>query len=197
MTAMHNEITAELYKTVALLEAVIADATLIDQTAQVAQQCADAFRAGHKILLAGNGGSAADSQHLAGEFACRFAFDRPGLPALALTTDGSVMTAICNDYQYDYVFARQLEGLGNEGDVFFAISTSGKSPNILRALEAARTKKLYCVGITGQSGGAMLELCDICLRIPSGETAKVQEAYKVLGHIICALVEKAMFGKQA
>lgn len=196
MNEMRNDIIAELKKSAAVLDAVIADKALIDQTAQVAQRCADAFKSGNKVLLAGNGGSAADSQHLAGEFACRFAFDRPGLPALALTTDGSVMTAICNDYEYDYVFARQLEGLGNAGDVFFAISTSGKSPNILRALESARKKKLYRVGITGQSGGQMPDLCDICLRIPSSETSKIQEAYKVLGHIICALVEKAMFAKK-
>ena len=168
---------------------------LILQVGAAAQACIDCLREGGKILLAGNGGSAADAQHIAGEFVSRFAFDRPGLPAIALTTDTSILTAIGNDYGYENLFARQVQALGNKGDVFIGYSTSGKSPNILKAFAEARGKGLLCIGLTGNRGGPMRDLCDLILEVPSAETPKIQEAHLVLGHILCGLVEAAIFGK--
>jgi D-sedoheptulose 7-phosphate isomerase len=152
-----------------------------------------ALRGGHKLLFAGNGGSAADAQHWAGELVSRFYYDRPGLPAIALTTDTSILTAIGNDYGYDYVFARQVEALGQEGDVLLAISTSGNSRNIVRAIEAAREKQMKVIGFTGQAGGQMADLCDLCFRVPSSETPRIQEGHEALGHLLCALIEAEMF----
>ena len=148
-----------------------------------------------EILLAGNGGSAADAQHIAGELVSRFAFDRPGLPAIALTTDSSILTAIGNDYGYEKLFARQVQAHSNKGDVFIGYSTSGKSPNILRALEEAQDLGLVCVGLTGNRGGPMQGLCDYLLEIPSDDTPKIQEGHLVLGHILCGLIEKRLFAR--
>jgi D-sedoheptulose 7-phosphate isomerase len=147
------------------------------------------------VLLAGNGGSAADAQHIAAEFVSRFAVDRPGLSAIALTTDTSILTAIGNDYGYEKLFARQLQALGNKGDVFIAYSTSGKSPNILLALQEAQTRGLTTIGLTGNRRGPMVDHCEYCLAVPSSDTPKIQEGHLVLGHILCGLVENAMFGK--
>jgi D-sedoheptulose 7-phosphate isomerase len=166
---------------------------LLLRVQSVANTCIDSLQGGGKILLAGNGGSAADAQHIAGEFVSRFAFDRPGLPAIALTTDTSILTAIGNDYGYEMLFSRQVQALGNRGDVFVGYSTSGKSPNILRAFEEARAKGLICVGLTGNRGGPMQELCDFILEVPSADTPKIQEGHLVLGHILCGLVENALF----
>jgi D-sedoheptulose 7-phosphate isomerase len=154
---------------------------------------ANALAGGYKLLLAGNGGSAADAQHLAGEFLARFNYDRAPVAAVALTTDSSVLTAISNDYGYEEVFARQIRGLGNSGDVFFALSTSGRSRNILRAIEAARDKRLTIVGLTGRSGGEMRRNCDICLSAPSDSTPLIQQIHMIAGHIICGLVEERLF----
>jgi D-sedoheptulose 7-phosphate isomerase len=161
-----------------------------------AEACIACLRAGGKILFAGNGGSAADAQHMAGEYVSRFMYDRPGLAAIALTTDTSILTAIGNDYGYEKLFARQIQALGRPGDVFIGYSTSGTSPNILRGFEAAATAGVTCIGLTGNRGGPMREACDILLEVPSGETPKIQEGHFVLGHIICALVERAMFPAQ-
>jgi D-sedoheptulose 7-phosphate isomerase len=149
-----------------------------------------------KILLAGNGGSAADAQHIAAELVSRFYFDRPGLPAIALTTDTSVLTAIGNDYGFDKVFKRQIESLGNPGDMFMGISTSGKSVNIMEAFRACRKQKIFTIGLTGSSGGTMKDLCDICIEVPSEETPRIQEMHILIGHIICYLVEEELFGKR-
>jgi len=184
----------EVAKTLAALERVAEDENLAAEVERIAQVCCSALRAGNKILFAGNGGSAADAQHLAGELVSRFNFDRPGLAAFALTTDTSVLTAVGNDYGYDRVFARQLNAVGTKGDVFFAISTSGRSPSILRALEEGRSKGMITVGLTGKSGGDMPPLCDFCIRIPVAETPKIQEGHIVLGHIICGLIERELFG---
>lgn len=146
-----------------------------------------------KDLLAGNGGSAAEAQHIAGELVSRFAFDRPGLPAIALTTDTSILTAIGNDYGYEKLFARQVQAHGQKGDIFVAYSTSGKSPNILLALQEARQRGLVCVGMTGSRGQSMQEFCDYLLEVPSNETPKIQEGHTVLGHILCGLVENTLF----
>jgi D-sedoheptulose 7-phosphate isomerase len=176
-----------------VMSAMLENRELLLRVQSVANTCIDSLQGGGKILLAGNGGSAADAQHIAGEFVSRFAFDRPGLPAIALTTDTSILTAIGNDYGYEMLFSRQVQALGNRGDVFVGYSTSGKSPNILRAFEEARAKGLICVGLTGNRGGPMQELCDFILEVPSADTPKIQEGHLVLGHILCGLVENALF----
>lgn len=162
-----------------------------------AQACIESLRAGGKLLFAGNGGSAADAQHMAGEYVSRFMYDRPGLAAVALTTDTSILTAIGNDYGYENLFARQVQALGRPGDVFIGYSTSGTSPNVLKGFEAARAAGLTCIGFTGSRRGPMHELCHIVLAVPSAETPKIQEGHFVLGHIICALVEQAMFPRDS
>jgi D-sedoheptulose 7-phosphate isomerase len=155
------------------------------------------LRAGGKVMLAGNGGSAADAQHIAGEFLSRLRFDRHPLPAIALTTDSSVLTAVGNDYGYEQVFERQLRGLGRKGDVFIAISTSGKSPNVLAALRAAREIGVTTVGFTGTAPGAalMAPLCDLVLAAPSDDTPLIQQIHITAAHAICEIVERNMFGK--
>ena len=150
----------------------------------------DALAGGHKILFCGNGGSAADSQHLAAEIVGRFQKERPGMAALALTTDTSILTAIGNDYGYERIFARQVEGLGREGDVLVGISTSGNSGNVLAAIETARTKGIRVIGFTAKGGGKMAGLCDVLLDVPSENTARTQEIHEIMGHIICELVEE-------
>lgn len=192
---MKTDARQEISKTIAVLQDLLDDDTLLDTLEQVVRTCVAALARKRKILLAGNGGSAADAQHLAGELVCRLNFDRPGLCAVALTTDTSVLTAVANDYGYDKVFARQIDALGAEGDVFFAISTSGRSPNILAALEACRARGIATVGLTGRAGTQMAALCDHCIRIPSAETPKIQEGHIVVGHIICARIEREIIGK--
>lgn len=162
------------------------------EIARAALVTAIALTRGRKLLVCGNGGSAADAQHIAGEFVNRFLFDRPALPAIALTTDSSVLTAISNDYSYDKIFSRQVEALGKPGDILLAISTSGKSPNILAALEKAREKEMFSIGLTG-SGEAMNGLCDIVLNAPGSETPLIQEIHLAGEHMYCALVERLMF----
>jgi D-sedoheptulose 7-phosphate isomerase len=190
--ALKQYVRNEIAKSLATIQLIADDTGLLALVEQVALACCTALRSGKKILLAGNGGSAADAQHLAGELVSRLNFDRPGLAAFALTTDTSVLTAIGNDYGYDKLFARQLNAVGASGDIFIAISTSGRSPNILRALEEARGKGMVTVGLTGL-GGDMASLCDYCIRIPSSETPKIQEGHIVLGHIICGLIECEIF----
>ena len=186
-------IAAQLRETAANLCTMSEDAALHAAMAAVATACIAALRQGKKILCAGNGGSAADAQHLAGELVSRFNYDRPGLPAFSLSTDTSVLTAIGNDYGYEYLFARQLGAVGNAGDVFIGISTSGRSPNIIKALQVARAKGLLTVGLTGRGGGLMPELCDHCLRVPSDLTPRIQEGHIAMGHSICQLIESQLF----
>ncbi len=190
---MSNYIHQQISETQRIMSLMSADASLHFTIESVVVRCVDTLRAGGKILLAGNGGSAADAQHIAAEFVSRFAFDRPGLPAIALTTDTSVLTAIGNDYGYEQLFARQIQTLGNKADVFFAYSTSGKSKNILGALKEARSRGLVCVGLTGNKSSAMEGLCDYIFNVPSDNTAKIQEGHLVLGHILCGLVETSIF----
>ena len=163
----------------------------------VAEAVESSLRAGGKVMLAGNGGSAADAQHIAGEFLSRLRFDRHPLPALALTTDSSVLTAIGNDYGYEHVFARQLRGLGRPGDVFIALSTSGKSPNVLAALAAAREIGVVAIGFTGRAPGAaaMRPLCDVVLAAPSDDTPVIQQIHMTAAHAICEIVERSLFKK--
>lgn len=172
------------------------DADIVARVESLAAECVKTLRGGNKILIAGNGGSAADAQHIAGELVSRFAFDRPGLPAIALTTDTSILTAIGNDYGYEKVFARQVQALGRAGDVFIGISTSGKSPNILLALKEAKALGLVCAGFTGQNAGPMNELCAHLLATPSTKTPAIQEGHITLAHILCGLIEKTMFAPE-
>jgi D-sedoheptulose 7-phosphate isomerase len=179
-----------------VLDAVARDTALHETLAQAASTTASALKAGRKLMIAGNGGSAADAQHLAAEFVSRLVEDRPAMRAIALTTDSSALTAIGNDYGFERVFARQIEALGQAGDVFMGISTSGKSPNVLRALELCRATGIATIGLTGRTGGKMPPLCDYCIRIPSEVTMHIQEAHLALEHIFCMLVERAYFGEQ-
>ncbi len=161
----------------------------------IADMCVEAIRNGNKILFAGNGGSAADAQHLAAELLGKLNFDRPALPAIALTTDTSVLTAIGNDYGFEHVFSRQIEGFGNSGDVLIAISTSGNSKNILKAIYRAKELEMKVIGITGAQGGKMSEgnECDLLFQAESHDTQTIQEEHMRLGHRYCALIEKEMF----
>ncbi|HEX2151043.1 MAG TPA: D-sedoheptulose 7-phosphate isomerase [Stellaceae bacterium] len=179
------------------VDAAIADPEFVATIAAIVDRVADALAAGHKLLLAGNGGSAADAQHIAGEFLSRLNYDRAPVAAVALTTDSSVMTAIGNDYGYEQLFERQVLGLGQPGDVLIAISTSGRSPNILRALRAARRSGLAAIGFTGRGGGDMPALCDLCLRAPSDSTPLIQQLHITAGHILCGLVEARLFPRAA
>jgi D-sedoheptulose 7-phosphate isomerase len=193
---MQNFIKEELQQTRSLITLIEQDAVLLKAAEDVAKQCVRSLRNGNKIMFAGNGGSAADSQHLAAELVSRLTYDRPGLAGLALTTDTSALTAIGNDYSFEFLFSRQVESLGQTGDVLIGISTSGKSPNILRAFEAARAKGIFCVGFTRDSAPMMEERCDLVLNIPSKTTAKIQECHMIFGHIICGLIGEEIYGAE-
>ena len=175
---------------IAAMRAFAADAEALSAIDAMSGVVADAMSAGGKLLIAGNGGSAADAQHIAGEFVVRLVADRDPLPAIALTTDSSVLTAAGNDYRFDHVFARQVAALGRRGDAFLAISTSGNSPNILAALTAAQAGGITTLGLTGADGGRMAPACDHLLRVPSAVTAIVQQIHITVAHILCAKVER-------
>jgi D-sedoheptulose 7-phosphate isomerase len=160
--------------------------------ARAVELVVECLRAGHKVLLCGNGGSAAEAQHIAGELVGRFKLERPAFHAVALTTDTSILTAIGNDYGFDAIFARQVEGLGSTGDVLLAYSTSGNSPNVLKAIEMARQRGMKVVGFTGPDGGAMAGICDVCIKAPGEDTPTVQECHTAAGHTICRFVEEGL-----
>jgi D-sedoheptulose 7-phosphate isomerase len=186
-----------LAQTIDVLACMRDDTALHGALDALVQHCVRSLTAGGKIMIAGNGGSAADAQHWAAELVSRFDYDRPGLAAIALTVDTSALTAIGNDYGYDYTFARQIEALGRRGDVFIGLSTSGNSPNVLRALRAARDGGLVTVGFSGRTGGGMPPLCDLLLRVPSDRTPQIQEGHEVLGHLMCAAIERQIFPRDA
>lgn len=190
---MQDIVADQLRQTVEVLTNVAMDSDLHAVLVGAAQETAKSLKAGHKLMVAGNGGSAADAQHLVAEFVSRLVKDRPALRAIALTTDSSILTAVGNDYGYECTFARQIEALGLPGDMFLAISTSGNSPNILRALELAHSSGIVTIGLTGSKGGQMAKMCDFCLRMPSDLTMKIQEAHLALEHIFCLLVEQIYF----
>ena len=189
---IYNEIEASI----ATKQRLLADENLLRSIERAAQVVTEAYRKGNKTLLAGNGGSAADAQHLAGEFVSRFYFDRPGIPSIALTTDTSIITAISNDYGFERLFARQIQTQGVKSDVFIGISTSGNSPNIVEAFKECKNKGLFSIGLTGSKPCAMDDLCDICIKVPSACTPRIQEAHILIGHIICSIVEKELFGEK-
>lgn len=193
---MNHQIDLRLKQVQAVISSVAASEDLKASLVATANACTAALGAGGKILLAGNGGSAADAQHIAGELVSRFLFDRPGLPAVAMTTDSSILTAIGNDYGYEKLFARQIQALGKPGDVFIAYSTSGSSPNIVEALKEAGELGLIRVGMTGNRKGLMCAMCDYLLEVPSASTPRIQEGHLVLGHLLCELIEHEIFGGQ-
>ncbi len=174
---------------------ILENSALIDIIEDVATKCVNVYKKGHKTILAGNGGSAADAQHIAAELVGRYGFDRPSLPSLALTTDTSNLTAIGNDYGYDKVFSRQLEGMGQEGDLFIGISTSGNSANIITAFESAKAKGITTVALTGRDGGKMAQMADVAIIIPSNDTPRIQESHILIGHILCDIIEKEIFAQ--
>jgi D-sedoheptulose 7-phosphate isomerase len=175
---------------------LLADNDAISLIADVCQCMVEALKQGNRVIFAGNGGSAADAQHLAAEFVSRFEFDRPGLPAMSLSTDTSMITAIGNDYGYERLFLRQLEAQARPGDIFVGITTSGKSPNILRAFEACKDLQVTSIALCGL-GGPLEGLVDYILRVPSNHTPRIQESHILIGHMICAEVELQMFGDLA
>lgn len=172
---------------------ILDDTELMVKIAQAAEICTEAYRRGNKTMFAGNGGSAADAQHLAGEFVSKFYFDRPGLPSIALTTDTSILTAIGNDYGYDRLFARQVQAQGVQGDVFIGISTSGNSRNIVEAKEECQKKGIFTIALTG-SKSCKMDGFDLVIKVPSSETPRIQECQTLIGHIICCIVEDNIFG---
>ena len=176
-----------------LVERICEDRAFLDSVCRIADRIIVALREGNKLLLAGNGGSAADAQHIAAELLSRFRLDRNPLPAIALTTDTSVLTAIGNDYDFGRIFERQIRGLGRGGDVFIAISTSGRSANVIRALEAAKELGLATIGFTGANTDALQRLCDVLLTVPSQETALIQQVHMIAAHAICEQVEATLF----
>lgn len=186
-----SEIQSSVSEKAKLLE----DKALLQSVVAVTDLIIDAYRQGQKTILAGNGGSAADAQHIAAEFVSRFYFDRPGLPSIALSSDPSTVTAIGNDYGYENLFARQIEAHGKKGDVFIGISTSGKSPNVIKAIHAAKKLGMHTVALTSAKGKDMASLCDYSINVPSESTPKIQESHITIGHAICAAVEVALFEK--
>jgi D-sedoheptulose 7-phosphate isomerase len=184
----------QLAQSIATMQAVHDDEQIHETMLAIGKLTADRMSEGGKLLVAGNGGSAADSQHLVAEFVARLTVDRPALRAIALTTDSSILTAIGNDWAFDYVFARQLEALALPGDVFLGISTSGNSKDILRALHQAKKQGVHTIGFTGNGGGQMRELCDYNIVIPSSVTMNIQESHLALEHIFCMLVERYTWG---
>lgn len=189
-----NKIKDYIRKSIDTKSLILQDEFIIANIKMAFEIIDESLRKGGKIIFAGNGGSAADSQHLAAEFVSRFMFDRPGLPSMALTTDTSVLTAIGNDYGYELLFERQLQALANENDVFIGISTSGNSKNILKALNYCNENNIKTIGLTGSCKGKMNALCSIIIEVPSKETSFIQESHITIGHILCMLVEEKIYG---
>ena len=192
---MKNYIRNQVKLSFETKQAIYENEKLLNDIEKVSKLCVALYKNAKKTILAGNGGSAADAQHIAAEMVGRYGFDRPSLPSLALTTDTSALTAIGNDYGYDKVFSRQLEGMGQEGDLFIGISTSGNSENIINAFKSAKEKNITTVALTGRDGGKMAIIADIALIVPSESTPRIQESHILIGHIICDIIEKEIFGE--
>jgi len=196
-----NEFTQRIRQSIeasiAVKHLLLNNVEVVSAMARVSEILIEAFRKGNKPILFGNGGSAADAQHIAAEFVGRFAFDRPALPALSLSVNTSAVTAIGNDYGFEVVFARQIQALGRSGDVAIGISTSGNSPNVLQGVTVAKKMGLHTVGLTGAGGGKLKTAVDQCLCVPSNETPRIQECHILIGHIISELVEKTIFHEQS
>jgi D-sedoheptulose 7-phosphate isomerase len=188
---MKNYIKDQIKKSFETKQAIYQNEELLNKIVEVCKLCVELYKGKNKTILAGNGGSAADAQHIAAELVGRYGFDRPSIPSLALTTDTSCLTAIGNDYGYDKIFSRQLEGMGQSGDIFIGISTSGNSKNIINAFEVAKET----IALVGRDGGKMAKIADIALVVPSDSTPRIQESHILIGHIICDIIEKEIFGK--
>ncbi len=193
MGSQVEKIKSVIAESIRVKNDILNDPDMIAKCAEIAERIAEAFRQDKKVLFCGNGGSAADAQHLAAEFSGRFYFDRPPLDAEALHVNSSYVTAVGNDYGYDQVFSRVLKAKGRAGDFIFGISTSGNSGNILKAFEVARERNMIIVAMTGATGGKMKDNCDYLLNVPSNDTPRIQESHIMLGHIICELVEASLF----
>ncbi len=189
-------ISDEIAEAAKLFSFVAADRALIGMIEKIADICVHALQQGNRIIFAGNGGSAADAQHLAAELVGRFYYERRALPSMALNTDTSMLTSIGNDYGFDHIFTRQLEANGRSGDVFIAMSTSGMSANILHAIRHCKTDGVVSIGLSGGGGGEMGYLCDHCITVPSDSTPRVQEAHILIGHSICAEIERRLFPQE-
>lgn len=192
---MQHYIKKQIEDSIQTKQKLLENIEVTDSIFEAVNAVIEAYKRGNKTLIAGNGGSAADAQHIAAEFVSRFYFDRPGIPSIALTTDTSIITAIGNDYGYERLFARQVEANGVKGDIFIGISTSGNSANVIEALKACKEKGITTIGLTGESGGKMSDICDIIIKVPSSSTPRIQESHILIGHIICASVEEELFGK--
>lgn len=192
---MTNIIKSIIQSSIDVKQQVLQNEELIQTIQESVAVIVSAFKNGNKVLFCGNGGSAADAQHLAAEFSGRFYYDRKALPAEALHCNTSYITAVGNDYSYDVIYARLLEGMGNSGDVVVGLSTSGNSSNIVKAFEVAQQKGITTIGFTGATGGKMKELSNFLLNVPSTDTPRIQESHILIGHIICQLVEEAIFPK--
>jgi D-sedoheptulose 7-phosphate isomerase len=190
---MQSFIQEIIQKSIDTKQAILQSPTLLATIAEVVQVVTAAYQADKRVYFCGNGGSAADAQHLAAEFSGRFYMDRPPLYAEALHVNTSYITAVANDYNYDDIYARMIQAAGRKGDVLFAISTSGNSKNVIKAIEVAQQQGVICVGMTGEKGGKMKEICNYLLNVPSNETPRIQESHILVGHIICELVEIALF----
>lgn len=191
-----NEIRRQIEESIKVKKELLDNDEILKSISAAAEVCIVALKNGKKIMFAGNGGSAADAQHLAAELVNRFGFDRPAIAAIALTTDTSVLTAIANDYNFNILFSRQIESIGIDGDVLVALSTSGNSVNVLEAIKTAHGRGIATIGITGLSGGKMADICDILIKIPSYETPRIQETSILIGHILCYEIESSLFGKK-
>jgi D-sedoheptulose 7-phosphate isomerase len=191
---MTDQITRLIQASIFVKQQVLSSKSIHETVDKCIRVITAAFKSGNKILFCGNGGSAADAQHLAAEFSGRFYIDRDALPAEALHVNTSYMTAVANDYSYDVVYSRMIGGIGKKGDVLVGLSTSGNSVNIIKAFEVAKEKGMVTIGFTGETGGKMKGLCDLLLNVPSSDTPRIQETHMLLGHIICQLVEQEYFG---
>jgi D-sedoheptulose 7-phosphate isomerase len=187
-------IIEQIQKSISVKQAILSNTEILEDIKEAATMVTRAYRDGGKTLLAGNGGSAADAQHIAGEFVSRFYFDRPGIPSIALSTDTSIITAIGNDYGFDRLFERQVQAQGKSGDVFIGLTTSGNSENIIKALYACKEKNIQSIILTGGNGRKTTDICDICIKVPSIETPRIQESHILIAHIICCIVEEELFG---
>jgi D-sedoheptulose 7-phosphate isomerase len=192
---MNTKIKAIIQQSIETKVKILNDEAMVNTLSKVAEITADALRNGKKALFCGNGGSAADAQHIAAELSGRFYSDRDPLPAEALHVNSSYMTAVANDYSFDVVYSRMIKGIAHRGDILFAISTSGNSKNILLAVEEGKKTGMITIGMTGETGGKMHDICDYILKVPSADTPRIQESHIMIGHIICLLIEEQLFGK--
>ncbi len=193
MVTIAENILAEIENAEQVIRLIKQDDSLLADVRVVTEICVAAYKNGGKLIFAGNGGSAADAQHMAAELVGRFEYDRPGMASIALTTDTSMLTSISNDYGFEHVFARQLEANGNAGDIFFGLTTSGSSKNILHAIDVCKAKNITTVGLTGTQGNNLTAICDYCFIVPSNVTARIQEAHTLIGHVLCSQIEKLVF----